>query len=104
MDHLREPGGTTHPVGQKKPNAFGLYDMLGNASEWCEDVADSGFYSKPEACGPDPLSASGSGLRVDRGGSYSSSYGGCLSKSRSGYGPSLEGGDLGFRPAYFPLP
>ena len=44
-DHLRPPSGTT-VVGQYAANGYGLYDMIGNVSEWCLDAYDADFYAK----------------------------------------------------------
>jgi formylglycine-generating enzyme required for sulfatase activity len=58
----------TAPVGQFRPNAFGLYDMHGNAFEWCADWFGAGYYA---ASGRDDPTGPGSGVeRVLRGGSW----------------------------------
>ena len=84
--------GTTHPVGQKEPNAFGLYDMHGNVWQWCEDWYGHHYDGTPEAPAPDAL-------RVMRGGSFYHGPRFCRSANRHGYAPdgSHLGIDTGFR-------
>ena len=42
----------THPVGEKHPNAWGLYDMHGNVTEWCSDWFDGAYYQRAPANDP----------------------------------------------------
>ncbi len=87
----------THPVGQKKPNAWGFCDMLGNVSEWCGDWYGETYYaSSPGSDPPGPPSAS---LRVIRGGSWSRLPRYCRPASRGGNGPGHRYCNLGFRVA-----
>ena len=62
----KNAGGSTHPVGEKKPNGLGLYDMTGNVMEWVQDW--KGNYSSTSSDNPKgPLSGT---YRVLRGGSW----------------------------------
>jgi len=61
-------GGMTHPVGEKKPNAFGLYDTLGNVWEWVQDWYAEAYYKiSPQS---DPKGPDSGTYRVSRGGSW----------------------------------
>ena len=93
--------GHTQPVGAKKPNPWGLYDMHGNVWEWCQDGFDSGYYAKsPRDDPPGPPKAS---RRVIRGGGWADVAEGCRSAYRCASEPAYRFGDLGFRVAAVPL-
>jgi formylglycine-generating enzyme required for sulfatase activity len=67
-------GEKTHPVGQKKANRWGIHDLYGNVSEWCEDVYDPGYYQQSPAADPTGPPNPGKDVkRVMRGGSWKTS-------------------------------
>lgn len=94
-DYTNSPAPYTSPAGSFAPNAYGLYDMAGNACEWCWDRYSSTYYTNSPAL--DPRGPSSGTLRVIRGGSwaFSPSYARCA--SRDSVGPSSEFDDVGFR-------
>ncbi len=87
----------THPVCQKAPNAWGLYDMSGNVWEWCQDWYGHGYYATSPL--DDPAGASGGSLRVRRGGSFGSFFSDCRASCRNWRDPGPRDGYQGFRVA-----
>ena len=87
------PSGS-HPVGLKRPNALGLYDMLGNVWEWCED----GIRDYQDHQETDPLGSTEAGAgRVIRGGSWGLKARDCRCACRSWLQPDERSDLLGFR-------
>lgn len=76
--------GVTHPVGQKKPNAFGLYDMMGNVWEWTEDWWQNVY---PPQKLTDPTGPNTGEYKVIRGGSIDSSAGALRLTNRTWLNP-----------------
>ena len=85
----------THPVGEKHPNAWGLFDMHGNVWEWCQDWYSGDYYARSP--GIDPLNHEPSTERVFRGGSWFLDWTKLRASSRSGNVPTFKSQYVGFR-------
>ncbi len=88
-------GSKTHPVAQKRANAWGLYDMTGNVWEWTWDRYDSSYYQS--SSNVDPVGPNGGSSRVNRGGSWYSVASSARVAARNDLDPSLRSSYLGFR-------
>ena len=91
-------GSHSHPVGEKAPNAFGLYDMHGHMWEWCWDRYGEDYYRHSPV--DDPQGPSSGSLRIERGGDgWNNDPQHLRSAYRDHQVPSLRFRDLGFRVA-----
>ena len=86
-------GRRTHPVGQKRANAWGLHDMSGNVWEWVWDW----YGDYPSSAVTDPTGPSRGSHRVSRGGSWFNDARGCRSANRYRICPGFRFGFLGLR-------
>jgi formylglycine-generating enzyme required for sulfatase activity len=88
----------TSPVGTFRANPFGIYDMGGNAFQWCSDRYDDNYYAtSPRDDPPGPQARALAPGRVLRGGSFLISPWGARSAARAGVRIEMSGNDIGFR-------
>jgi formylglycine-generating enzyme required for sulfatase activity len=99
--HWGNSGEFSHPVGTRKPNAWGLFDMHGNAWEWCSDWFDRDYYAKSPK--KDPTGPGAGSDRVLRGGSWGGTARDCRSAHRCGLDPAGHSSLFGFRVVLAPL-
>jgi formylglycine-generating enzyme required for sulfatase activity len=85
-----------HPVGEKEPNRFGLYDMHGNVSEWCEDDWHDSFVGAPNDGSP-WVDSPRAEKHVVRGGSWFDAPEGCCATDRDECGRESRRGRYGLR-------
>ncbi len=109
----RSEKGSTHPVGKKTPNAWGLHDMYGNAWEWVHEWYSEDYHEQLASATPSSSSGTASGSeqapsknpsgpesgsnRVIRGGSWNNDADNCRSAYRNNRSPGNRNNNLGFR-------
>jgi formylglycine-generating enzyme required for sulfatase activity len=89
------PRNRSIPVGEFKPNAWGLHDMHGNVAEWCYDWYDAAYYGN--SADTNPQGPKDGKLKVVRGGAWSGAASSLFSGKRFAYNPQIRLATIGFR-------